>query len=112
AANVSGGLTKKGAGTLNLTGASTYTNTTAVSAGTLLITPVQQGSGPVTVASNAAFGVLVNASGAATVGKLTLGSTTVDKTTMTFALATGANPVSPVLQSGTLTLNGTNTVRV
>jgi autotransporter-associated beta strand protein len=37
APNVSGGLTKQGAGALTLTGANTYTNLTAVSAGTLAL---------------------------------------------------------------------------
>ena len=110
--NASGGLTKKGSGTLTLTGANTYTNTTSVSAGALLVAPAQQVTGAVTVASNAAFGVLVNAPGAATVGNLTLGVLPVDKASLSFGLVTGSNPTNPVLQVGTLTLNGTNTVRL
>ena len=112
AQNISGGLTKKGAGTLNLTGANTYTNTTAVTAGSLLVGPAHQVTGPVTVSSNAAFGALFTGPGAATVGKLTLGSVAADKTTLTFALSTGSNPTAPILQTGALTVNGTNTVRL
>jgi autotransporter-associated beta strand protein len=113
ALNVSGGLIKKGAGTVNLTGANTYSGSNYVSAGTLLLSPAHQVTGQaVGVASNAAFGVLVNATGAATVGNVTFGSTTLDKHAMTFVLSTGSNSTSPVLQCGTLTLNGTNTVRL
>jgi len=101
AANVSGGLIKKGAGTLNLTGANTYSGSNFVSAGTMLITPAHQAAGqPVTVASNAAFGVLANAAGAATVGNLKLGFAAADRTTLAITLGTGSNPTSPVLQSG------------
>ncbi len=112
-ANVSGGLLKRGAGTLSLTGANTFSGSNFVSAGTLLVSPAHQVTGqPVTVASNAAFGVLVNSAGAATVGNLTLGTGTLDRTTLAFTLNTGSNPLSPVLLCGTLTLNGTNTVRL
>jgi autotransporter-associated beta strand protein len=49
-----GGLTKLGAGTLTLSGSNTYTNTTAVNAGTLALTqPVLSMYGTVTVASGA-----------------------------------------------------------
>jgi autotransporter-associated beta strand protein len=113
AANLSGGLTKRGTGTLNLTGTNTFTSTISVTAGTLLMTPAHQVAGqPVTVASNAAFGVLANSTGTATVGNLTLGSTPLDRTTLSFVLTTGSNPVNPPLQVGTLTLNGTNTIRL
>jgi autotransporter-associated beta strand protein len=113
ALNVSGGLVKKGAGTVNLTGANTYSGSNYVSAGTLLISPAHQVTGqPVTVASNAAFGVQVSTAGAATVGNVTFGSSTLDKHSLAFVLNTGSNPTSPVLQCGTLTLNGTNTVRL
>ncbi|HEX5220564.1 MAG TPA: autotransporter-associated beta strand repeat-containing protein [Verrucomicrobiae bacterium] len=111
--NVSGGLVKRGNGTLNLTGANTYTGSNHVAAGALLVTPAHQITAqPVGVASNAVFGVLVNAAGAAQVGNLTLGNTALDLTTLAFVLNTGSNPTSPVLQCGTITLNGTNTVRL
>lgn len=112
-ANTSGGLVKRGNGTLSLTGANTYTGSNHVAAGSLILTPAHQVAGqPVGVASNATFGVLVNTAGAAQVGNLTFGSTTTDVTTLAINLTTGSNPTSRVLQCGTLTLNGTNTVRV
>ena len=112
-ANVSGGVVKRGNGTLNLTGANTYTGSNHVAAGALLVTPAHQIAGqPVGVASNAAFGVLVNAAGAAQVGNITFGSTALDRTTLAFVLNTGSNPTSSALQCGTITLNGTNTVRL
>jgi len=111
-ANVSGGLVKRGSGTLNLIGANTYSGSNHVAAGNLLLSPAHQVAGqPVGVASNAAFGVLANAGGAAMIGNLTFGATTVDRHSLAIALAAG-NPVSPVLQCGTLTLNGTNTIRL
>ena len=110
--NFGGGLTKKGAGTTSLAGVDTYTGTTAVSAGTLLVTPLHQVTGAVTVASNATYGVSVNVGGAATNGNLTLGSTALDITTLSFGFSTGTNPTSAVLQTGTLTRNGTNRIRL
>lgn len=109
----SGGLVKKGNGTLTLTAANTYSGSNAVTAGTLIVTPVHQVPGQaVGVASNASFGVLVNTAGAAVIGNLTLGNSTLDKHGLAFAVATGSNPTSPVLQCGTLTLNGTNSIRL
>ncbi len=66
----SAGLTKNGAGALDLTAANTYTGTTAISAGVLQIDGAQAGS-PVTVASGATLG------GIGTVGSITATAGTV-----------------------------------
>jgi autotransporter-associated beta strand protein len=58
------GLSKSGAGLLDLTGANSYTGTTTVSAGVLNVDDAQSGS-PVTVSSGATLG------GAGTVGTIT-----------------------------------------
>ncbi len=60
----SAGLTKNGAGALDLTAANTYTGTTAITAGRLQVDGAQ-GSSPVTVASGATLG------GIGTVGEIT-----------------------------------------
>jgi trimeric autotransporter adhesin len=52
----SAGLTKNGPGTLSLTAANSYTNATAINAGTLLLVNGNLGTSPVTVASGATLG--------------------------------------------------------
>ena len=57
-ASGSGGLTKTGAGTLTLSGSNTYSGTTAVSAGKLVLGSGHAGTGGITVASNAVVAFL------------------------------------------------------
>ncbi|HEU5431153.1 MAG TPA: hypothetical protein VFU81_05790, partial [Thermomicrobiales bacterium] len=112
AANVGGNLVKQGAGTLTLGGADNYTGYTLVSTGGLFVTPAHQVTGAVTNANNATFGVLVNGAGTATIGNLTLGTIATGTNYLAMTLATGTNPAAPVLQAGTLTLTGTNWVKL
>ena len=112
AANTGGGLLKRGAGTLTLTGANNYTGTTTVSNGTLLVTPAQQTPGSVVVSNSATFGVLANTSASATVGNLQLGTSSSGTNFLAFILNSGSNPTVPPLQAGTITVTGTNNVRL
>lgn len=61
AANVSGGLTKNGAGSLTLTGQSTYTGGTTVNAGTLVLAGANNGTGTVRGTLTINSGALVQA---------------------------------------------------
>lgn len=67
AANTSGGFTKKGAGVLLLTGATTYTGPTTVSEGALVVNSSSTGNSAVTVKSGAALRGTGTVGGAVTV---------------------------------------------
>ncbi|NBW87635.1 MAG: hypothetical protein EBR23_12650 [Planctomycetia bacterium] len=117
APNVSGGLTKKGAGTLTLSAASTYTGPTVINQGTLAL-----GSGGsinassmISIASNAAFDVSALATyalaqtlaaegpGTATVLGGVMGNVTVDGKTVD--LQDGVN-IGTLALSGSLAVTG------
>jgi autotransporter-associated beta strand protein len=135
-----GNLYKMGAATLTLSGANSYTGTTDVTAGKLLVNGANIGTGAVTVSSLATFGGtgsiggnVTYASGAlaqftkgsplAITGTLTLNSNVVhlvlptDLGNGTYTLATynptgstGTFDVTPVILSGSLASGGTATV--
>jgi|GEM_PF-2299728 autotransporter-associated beta strand protein/VCBS repeat-containing protein len=116
------GITKVGTGTLTLSGVNTYTGSTMVSAGTLVVTggSAIADTSAVTVASGATFGLDVDASetvgsiaGAGTIsangGILTVGG---DNTSTTFSgvISEEVNGLAlDKVGSGTLTLSGNNT---
>jgi autotransporter-associated beta strand protein len=135
-----GSLYKAGTATLTLSGTNTYTGTTAVTAGKVLVNGTNSGAGAVTVSSTATLGGtgsiggnVTYASGAlaqftkgsplAITGTLTLNSNVVhlvlptDLGNGTYTLATynptgstGTFDVTPVIHSGSLASGGTATV--
>jgi autotransporter-associated beta strand protein len=97
----SNGLTTQGTGVVELSGANTYTGTTTVSAGTLLVDGTQAGS-PVTVNSGATLG------GSGTVGSITTNSATVSPGNTSPAILTDSGNLN--LSAGSTfnaALNGT-----
>ncbi len=111
-ANVSGGITKKGAGTLTLSGANTYTGSTVVSSGELFVTSASLATGTVTVNDGAAYGIQLTGNTTETLGNLTLGSSSTGTNILDFAFGSVGNTTVPVFSVGTLTLNGTNQIRL
>lgn len=106
-----GGLTKQGAGTLNLTGANTYTGPTLVNSGQLTITPAHQSSGSVTVANGAIFGISTSSTtNGVSIGNLTLGST--GAATLLFSYGTPGNPTNVALTAAAVTINGGSSIKI
>ncbi|KAB2637795.1 MAG: hypothetical protein DVB25_09315 [Verrucomicrobia bacterium] len=121
----SNNLVKNGAGTVTLAGAHSYSGTTTVSVGSLLVNGSLSGSGTVTVAAGATLGgsgsiagpVVVNgsiaagATSGAAIGSLSTGALTLNNGS-TFAYemnsAAGSSVAADFLKVfGNLTLNGT-----
>lgn len=118
-----GGIDKRGAGTLTLSGDNTYTGVTAVSAGTLLVNGDSSATSNVTVASGAKLGgtgevsaVTIGAGGAlidpaSLEGTFTMASLTMTSTSLIeVTLGAPGNTASLFDVTGNLTLAGTLTI--
>ena len=130
AGSPNGGLTKKGSAALTLTGintftgpitnsagtlflnsASTYSGGVFANAGTLQISTANTLTGPTTVTNGAVLSVSQVGSGTLTMGDLTLnGGASGLGATIAVTPTSANNPAVPVINCGTLTLNGTNTI--
>jgi autotransporter-associated beta strand protein len=108
-----GGLLKDGAGTLTLNAANTYGGATIVSAGTLVYnanTISYPTIGSLSIGSNATVAVNANSSASLPVGSLTLNSNSTLHLSYDFS---GGNPtVAAVDVQTSLSLLGTNTIRI
>jgi autotransporter-associated beta strand protein len=128
APNASGGLTKKGSGTVRLIGVNTFTGPitnnagtlslnsastysgAVVNGGTLAMTTDSTLTGPTVVTNGAAFTVAQIGSATNTIGDLTFnGGAALPGATLGLGV-TGLNPTVPLVNCGALTFNGTNTV--
>jgi autotransporter-associated beta strand protein len=91
-------VTKSGTGTWTLSGANTYTGTTSVDAGTLIISGTHTGGAAYTVASGATLGGIGNINTAADAGVSILGSLSPGESigTLHMNLGTGALDISAV----------------
>jgi autotransporter-associated beta strand protein len=108
-----GGVTKSGAGTLTLTGASSYTGTETVSAGTLLIGTDNTNAPNVNVANGAGFGVQqVLADSIASRNNVTFGTTGASSATFDLGNFAGNTATAPLNVAGVLRLNSTVTVNI
>ncbi len=112
AANVSGGLTKVGKGTVTIAhSGNTFLGTTLVNEGRLFVTPIHQTASTFTVANGAAFGVgTTYTTNSATIGGLNLGSG--GASTLEFVYSVSGNPTNALLNAGAITINGSASIRV
>ena len=108
-AAIDGGLTKLDAGTLTLTAVNTYTGDTAVEAGRLNVTTAASlGSGGISIADGAAFGLTV-AGGVDS--QFTTASLTLGGSSLALDLAGFGNPsLTPLAVGGSMAVGGVTTI--
>ncbi len=133
AGSPNGGLTKKGSGSLTLTGVNTFTGPIVNTAGilflnsastypggmtanvgtTLQLTTASIVTGPTVVSTNAVLSVSQVGSGSLVISNITLnGSASGSGATIGLAPTTSNNPNVPLVSAGVLTLNGTNSINL
>ncbi|HEX7655202.1 MAG TPA: autotransporter-associated beta strand repeat-containing protein, partial [Verrucomicrobiae bacterium] len=104
----SGSLTQAGTGTTTLTAANSYSGPTTVSAGKLILSTAQTGTGVLTVSNAARLGVVVSGSSQLVPSTLTLGSG--GATVLEFD-AVNSTTTAPI-NAGTVQTGGTVTVNI
>lgn len=103
-----GSFTQAGSGTTTLNAANSYSGATTVSAGKLILSTSQTGTGAITVANAAKLGVTVSGGGQLSPSALTLGTSAA--TTLEFD---GVNSTSLApINTGSLSVGGTVTVNI
>ena len=100
---------KNGIGTQTFSGANSYSGTTTVAAGKLVLSSAQTGAGAITVRDGATLGVTVSGTSQLAPSSLTEGSSS-GPTTNEFT-GVSSTTVAPV-STGTLTLKGTTRVNI
>ena len=109
-ANASGTttITKTGSGTWTIPAVNTYSGTTTISNGELIVATVFAGGGNFVVKDGAALGVTNKSTTSATIGSLTLGVS--GPTTLEFQNV--SNLTTALINATALTLNGSCTVKI
>lgn len=106
------GILKEGAGTWTLSGPNAYAGATTILAGHLNITTAQTGKGATFLADGTTLGLTLAAAGqsfaptALALGTVTGGTLDLDLGSF------GANPIVPVINTGAVTVTGTNTINI
>jgi autotransporter-associated beta strand protein len=104
----SGSITQAGAGATTLNAANSYSGTTTVSAGKLVLSTAQTGAGAISVADGAKLGVTVSGTSQLTPATLTLGASAA--TTLEFDNL-NSTTLAP-FNVGTLSTSGTVTINI
>ncbi len=104
-------LAKNGPGTLTLSGANTYTGSTAINGGGLVISTLQTGGGSFSVADGAALGINVVSANTLPMSSLTSGNSAGTTVNFTFSINPSAS-VAAVTAASLAANGGTNAVTI
>jgi autotransporter-associated beta strand protein/T5SS/PEP-CTERM-associated repeat protein len=110
----SGGVVKSGAGTLVLSGISSYAGNNVLNAGTLVLNAASSGSGSVSTADGTTLGITAPFAGEQlTASAVSLGTSAATTLNLNLGDVAGFNPTNSILDvTGALTVNGPVTVNV
>jgi fibronectin-binding autotransporter adhesin len=112
-ANGTAGLSKKGSGTLTMSGLNTFAGAVNVNAGTLSMTTASTLTGPTTVTNGATFSISQIGSATSSISNLTfVGGAAVPGATLGLGISAANNTAIPVVNCGIFTVNGTNSINL